>query len=117
MLLFCYGTLKQGGRLNKYLTENGAEFKGQAQTGPAFRLYKVNWFPGMVEDPTGLGVNGEVFEIPFTILPLLDKIEAVDTGLFRRQEITLADGRVASTYLFNEDVTGLEEVANGTWPI
>lgn len=117
MLLFVYGTLKAGGRLNKHLTKNGAEYKGQAQTGPAFRLYRVNWFPGMVEDSTGQGVHGEVYEIPFTLLPMLDKVEAVDTGLFRRQEITLADGRTASTYLFNEDVTGLEEITDGSWPI
>jgi gamma-glutamylcyclotransferase (GGCT)/AIG2-like uncharacterized protein YtfP len=117
MLLFVYGTLKEGGRLNKYLKNNGAEYRGQAHTGPAFRLYRVNWFPGMVEDPAGLGVHGEVYEIADTLLPLLDRIEAVDTGLFKRQEITLADGRVASTYLFNEDTTGLEEISDGSWPI
>jgi gamma-glutamylcyclotransferase (GGCT)/AIG2-like uncharacterized protein YtfP len=115
MLLFVYGTLKAGGRLHHHLQE--AEFQGQAHTGPAFRLYRVNWFPGMVADPTGKGVHGEVYEIPFTLLPLLDRVEAVDTGLFRRQEITLADDRVASTYLFNRDVTGLEEVADGSWQI
>jgi gamma-glutamylcyclotransferase (GGCT)/AIG2-like uncharacterized protein YtfP len=117
MLLFVYGTLKTGGRLNKYLQNNGAEFQGQAHTGPAFRLYKVNQFPGMVEDPTGSGVHGEVYKISSTILPILDYLEAVDIGLFLRKEITLSDGRTAFTYLFNQDITGLKEVTNGSWQV
>src|SRR5207249_6980142 len=60
--LFVYGTLKRGGRGNRWLA--GQRFLGEAVTEPTYRLYDLGTYPGLVRDEAnGLAVKGELWEV------------------------------------------------------
>lgn len=99
--LFVYGTLKQGYHANAKLKRHNAEFLGEAVTDVRYSLYQINWFPGMVEQESAGGVKGELYEVTDECLAELDVYEGCPS-LFRRAEITLADGTAAIGYLYNE---------------
>jgi gamma-glutamylcyclotransferase (GGCT)/AIG2-like uncharacterized protein YtfP len=93
----------------------------------AGRLYRVSWYPGVVEsaDPEQR-VHGEVHALadPVRALAWLDAYEGVvpggeETGEYRRLErpVRLATGgeMVAWVYLLQSDVAGLTLVSDGRW--
>ena len=89
MLIFVYGTLKRGGTLHHAM--RGQHFVADAHTAPAYRLYNLGWYPGLVESATdGRAIRGEVWEVDANGLVLLDEIEEVDSGLYARRRIQLA---------------------------
>lgn len=84
--IFVYGTLKQGYRLSSYM--NG-QLIGTAKTMAEYRMYNIGTFPGLVQSATGVEVEGEVWAIDDDCLKVLDRVEAVDQGLYRRGPIQL----------------------------
>lgn len=83
-LLFVYGTLKRGGRLNHHLIAQGCEYVGE---GTAYgELYDAGPFPVLVkvDDSRERVVHGELWrmERPTHTLVVLD---AVENGLYERQ--------------------------------
>lgn len=93
----------------------------------AGRLYRVSWYPGVVEstDPEQR-VHGEVYALadPVRALAWLDAYEGVVPGSeeaaeYRRLErpVRLATGQeiAAWVYLFQSDVAGLTLVSDGRW--
>lgn len=117
MRLFCYGSLKNGFSAHGLISEHNPTFVGKIRTQPHYHLYKINWFPGMIydNDMKGEGVEGEVYEINENCLPSMDYYEGVSGGLFRREEIELADGTKATAYLFNQSIEGKRHIDNGVW--
>ncbi len=70
-LVFVYGTLRQGG--SNHFRMAGAEF---VETGVLRgRLYRVDWYPGLVLDAAGDEIQGEVFAVPPEQLAELDVFE------------------------------------------
>lgn len=61
------------------------------QTQPAYRLYDMGGFPGMVPDEqgTGLSIEGEVWEVSDECLKKLDVLEAVDEGEYLYEVVPL----------------------------
>ncbi len=62
--LFCIGAHMAGLGLNGQLTALGARFLRIAETAPEYRLYALGERPGLVRDPTGASIAGEVWALP-----------------------------------------------------
>ena len=108
MILFIYGTLKRGFPAHDLMA--GAEFIGEAVTEPGFRLYSEGWYPMMVTDPTGFAIEGELWEIPESVLSRLDHYEG--SG-YQRVTIPLQSPhaeKLAVAYLYKGRVAGLKEI-------
>ncbi len=112
-LLFVYGTLKRGGTRHGFLSQ--AEFLGPARTGLRCRLYDCGGYPGLVIDPTGYAVSGELYVIPPSCLEMCDVEEGTEEGLYRRRRIPVVregmSGRAvrAWTYCWQRSVASLRE--------
>lgn len=113
LALFVYGTLQRGQRNHHLL--GGQRFLGAARTLPHYRLYATGAYPCLVEDPTGIAVNGELWEIDERILPALDALEEAPV-LFERRPVEL-EGKVtaAVAYFYRGAVAQLAE-AGSAWP-
>ena len=110
MLVFVYGTLKTGYRLHAHMT--GSRFLGEARTEPLYRLFRIDWFPGLVESLDGTGIRGEVWEVSASTLRQLDVVEEVDAGLYERRVIRLAapfNEMAVESYFFLGDVSDAED--------
>jgi gamma-glutamylaminecyclotransferase len=88
-LLFVYGTLKSGQGNNHLLA--GQEFVRAAQTLPLYRLYGIDWHPGLLVDKAGgVAVHGEVWAVDDETLARLDEFEGCP-NYFQRDYIAVAD--------------------------
>jgi gamma-glutamylcyclotransferase (GGCT)/AIG2-like uncharacterized protein YtfP len=113
--IFVYGSLKKEQSAHGFLTEHQATFVKDAVTTPEYHIYSISWFPGMVIDELmSGGVHGEVYEVSEACMNDLDRYEGAP-GLFRREEITLADGNTAIAYLFNQNFSGRPRIESGVW--
>ena len=100
--LFVYGTLKRG--FSRSAALQGERFLGPAQTQPRYRMYNVGNFPGLVEAPDGLCIEGELWDVSPECFKRLDEIEGVGLGLYKRAKVSLTvphDRDEAETYLYN----------------
>lgn len=112
--LFVYGTLKSDGAAHHILGE--AKPLGSAATSMRYSLYHVGgWFPGMVEENSGSGVQGELYEVSEDCLRRTDRYESIDSGLFRRTEIELSDGSKVLAYLYAHPLLGARKLTDGFW--
>lgn len=119
-LLFVYGTLKEGFRLNYAL-------EGMVKRGTAFTLgtlYDLGPFPAL-KLGGDRAVIGELYEITPEVLRRTDSIEGyvpkhTEESLYIRVEcrVGMLDGRHsydAWTYEFNQDLGDAPVVESGTW--
>lgn len=104
--IFLYGTLKRGG-LAHHLMAGQQLVAELVNTQPGYRLYDCGPYPALVEDPSGIAIEGELWQIDESILPRLDEYEG--DRLFERREVTLADGCKALAYFYLHDVAGLPD--------
>ena len=95
--LFVYGTLRRSEEAHVLLGSD-AVFVREALTVPAYTLYQLGWYPGMVEGGT-TAVRGEIWSIRAERWSRLDAYEGVP-GDYVRKVIVLADGTRAHAYLF-----------------
>jgi gamma-glutamylcyclotransferase (GGCT)/AIG2-like uncharacterized protein YtfP len=113
VLVFVYGTLQRGGTLHEHL--DGQRFAGTAQTRQDYRLFRIDWYPGLVEAPArgqGLAIHGEVWDVDEPTLELLDQVEGVDSGLYERRPIRLKepfDQLEVIAYFYLGDVEGCSD--------
>lgn len=125
--LFVYGTLlstvdhPMSRRLGREADFIGpATFQG--------KLYRVAWYPGLVNGEFGDVVHGELHRLrnPDEALIWLDEFEGVTRGTssvtepdeyerVERPVITEAGPETAWVYLLRSDPTGLERVVSGRW--
>jgi gamma-glutamylcyclotransferase (GGCT)/AIG2-like uncharacterized protein YtfP len=124
--LFVYGSL-----LSAIGHPSGERLRSEAQpVGAASmpgRLYRVGWYPGLVEAAAGGSrVHGEVYALadPAGSLAWLDDYESIVPGKEASNEyvraeraVQLASGQqvTAWVYLYQRDVTGVQLVADGRW--
>jgi gamma-glutamylcyclotransferase (GGCT)/AIG2-like uncharacterized protein YtfP len=123
MILFVYGTLKQGDCRASAIT---GRFIGTAKTSEDFTLYSCGAFPAMVlaEESTKTGVIGELYEVDESLLDnRLDDIEGVpflyDRGTVQIESIEFsesadpeADAAIteATTYIYQRPTSRLEHL-------
>jgi len=105
--LFVNGTLMRGLPLQKNL--DGAEFLGEFQTKPHYRLFSIgDVHPGMYKVPAGgVAVTGELYRLPDEVWR---RVEAGEPPHLYVGKIELADGRVVDGILFPEDKIGPRDV-------
>ena len=114
LLLFTYGTLKRGEKNHPAIM--GDMYLRETSTSRNYMLVDLGPYPGMIEKPIdGFSVKGELFEIPFYLLEVLDKIEG-SPNLFKLEPITLADGSKAFAYLYKQNIDGAKILYGGIWP-
>lgn len=113
ILLFVYGTLKRGAK--NHLAIMGDMYLRETATSPDYILVDLGPYPGMIEKlADGFSIQGELFEIPSSLLKNLDKIEG-SPNLFKIEPITLADGSKAFAYLYNQSIHGAKILHEGIW--
>ena len=121
MLLFAYGTLKQGGKYHCYLEE--AELVEEQATAKG-TLYDTGMgYPAMVLSDNGQ-VEGEIYEIPDVLWPALDYLEDYsgnpETDLYEKVTITVqAGGETLETlvYLAKDEKILKQQISTGTWDV
>src|SRR6478736_523067 len=75
-LVFVYGTLRRGG--SNHFRLAGAEFiTAGTITG---RMYRIDWYPGLVLDDAGDEIHGEVYAVDAGLLSELDVFEGLSAG-------------------------------------
>jgi gamma-glutamylcyclotransferase (GGCT)/AIG2-like uncharacterized protein YtfP len=120
--LFVYGSLLSGsGHPNA--VRLGREAAAIEPATIAGRLYRVDWYPGLVAaaGPTDV-VHGELVTLraPALSLPWLDAYEGLDRSDEygrRRADVITTDGRrvPAWVYVYQRPVDGLTRVPGGRW--
>ena len=88
-VLIVYGTLKQGFPNHTHISSE--RYLGIALTSPRYEMYRYGSYPALLiggESPTA--IHGELYEVGDSSLVRLDKLEGVDSNLFERKEIELA---------------------------
>jgi len=113
-LIFVYGTLKRGGSNHHHLA--GQTFLGEARTVPGFRLYEVGGYPGMIPQSIDReGVQGELWRVDEKALALLDELEGLSVGLYRRERVPLQppfSDEAAEAYLYARTIVGLRDIGS-----
>lgn len=111
--LFVYGTLMRGEARASYLC--GARFIGEVNTAAEYGLLDLGHYPGLVAGGT-TAVAGELYEVDGTTMDALDRLEE-HPDLYRRQPISLADGRAAEAYLLaaGDLLARARPIASGDW--
>jgi len=93
-LVFVYGTLRRGG--SNHFRLAGAEFVTAGTiTG---RMYRIDWYPGLVLDDAGDEIHGEVYLVDPEQLAALDLFEGLSAG-----EITGSEYRRVPTIVVCQD--------------
>jgi gamma-glutamylaminecyclotransferase len=111
MLLFVYGTLRQGERNHAELS--GARFVREASTHPRYQLVDMGGFPALLEGGT-TAVRGELYEVEEHFLPRLDRFEDVPT-LYERKPVSIP-GASALGYVMRREVARTAPlIPSGDW--
>ncbi len=74
--VFVYGTLRQGG--SNHFRMAGSRFVSAGHV--KGRLYRIDWYPGLILDPEAGEVLGEVFDVTAEQLRELDVFEGLSAG-------------------------------------
>jgi gamma-glutamylcyclotransferase (GGCT)/AIG2-like uncharacterized protein YtfP len=72
--VFVYGTLRRGG--SNHFRMEGALFITTATV--RGRLYRVDWYPGLIPDASGDAIRGEVYQTSHDLLERLDAFEGTE---------------------------------------
>ena len=106
--VFVYGTLKRGEGNHGLLF--GQRFVGVAHTLPRYRLFALDGYPAMIEVAQGgRSIEGEIWEVDPSQMPVLDRLEGLAQGLYKRAVIPLLpphDHRTVEGYLYLRSVAG-----------
>lgn len=105
--IFVYGTLKSGQQNNDLLF--GQQFLGPARTSPCYRLYDCCGYPALVDDPEGVAVQGEVWEVSDEVLRNLDEYEGLPNLYSRRPILLQGSNSPMQAYFYRGDVAHLKD--------
>jgi gamma-glutamylcyclotransferase (GGCT)/AIG2-like uncharacterized protein YtfP len=123
--VFVYGTLRAGE--SNDIVEVAARLELNAPvliatTTTRGWLHDFGGYPGLVPDPAGASVVGDIYLVDTAILPALDEIEEVypdQAGLFARDRLRLeARGRWLECFYYPVDprqVAGMARIDGGDW--
>ncbi len=121
MIVFVYGTLLRGMSRSYVLEHHLSRFLGLGEI--QADLYNLGSYPGVVD---GKGrVVGELYEVDYTMLDVLDRIEgfkvdAPELSLYLRvlrQATFFNDGRsdTVNVYIYNGEVASSERIKHGDY--
>lgn len=111
MLLFVYGTLRQGEPNHRELGR--ARFVAQVRTAPVYELVDLGSYPALLEGGQ-TAVHGELYEVDESWVHHIDAFEEVP-ALYARKPIHL-EGERALAYVMHPDVAGpAPRIESGDW--
>ena len=119
-LVFVYGTLRRGG--SNHFRMEGAEFVSEATV--AGRMYRIDWYPGLVLDDAGDEIHGEIFAVDAEQLAALDIFEGLAAGetegsQYRRLPATVMrqDSRTETAWVWDwiGPTDESQRLADGDW--
>ena len=114
-VLFVYGTLKWGEKNFPRIRDQ--RFLGPAVTAPAYRLYDLGPYPGLVrDDVAGLAVVGELWEVSDCALAELDDFETSTDGYARRPIAVVGFDGAVEAYFYDWPLPPGAR-SGGRWPL
>ncbi len=114
--IFVYGSLKRGYALHHLVARQ--KVIGVASTMPLYRIFDLGDYPGLIEWPEGLSIDGEVYDVEMDCLRKLDDVEGVNEGCYARRAIFLQppfDGQTVHAWFWLGSISGLRDCGN-SWP-
>lgn len=114
--LFVYGTLRSGsGHPMHEVLAAAAEKVGAATV--AGRLYRIDWYPGLVTDADAGEVHGDLWRLrDRAVLHTLDDYEGDEYERRTVEVVATAGERIAAfAYVFTAAVEDLVLIASGDW--
>ncbi|PZW42154.1 allophanate hydrolase [Humitalea rosea] len=113
-LLFCIGAHMSGLPLNGQVTALGGRLVGAAATAPCYRLFDLGSRPGLLRDPGGAAIEGEIWALPTSAIGALLVQVPSPLGFGR---VEMADGAAVLGFLAEAaGVAGAPEItALGGW--
>ena len=119
MLLFAYGTLKQGGKYHCYLEE--AELVEERATAKGILYDTGMGYPAMILSDSGQ-IEGEVYDIPDVLWPALDYLEDYsgnsETDMYDKVTIKVEVGSKSMetiVYIAKNEKLLTRQILTGTW--
>lgn len=118
--VFVYGTLRKGG--SNHFRMAGAEFVTAGTI--RGRMYRIDWYPGLVLDDSGDEIQGEVYAVDAELLAALDVFEGLSAGEiegseYRRSRATVVarDSRILEAWVWEwlGMVDESRRVSGGDW--
>lgn len=117
-LVFVYGTLRRGG--SHHWRMDGAEFVRSGVI--RGRLYRFDWYPGLVADDAGGEITGEVYAVGAELLAALDLFEGLSAGEiegseYRRVRVTVSGGDPVTAWIWEwlGPVDEARRITGGDW--
>jgi len=101
MKVFIYGSLKKNKKLHSYLKD--AKFLGYASTAEKYPLIisKSGWYPYLLNYPgRGFRVKGEVYDVNYTLLKRLDRLEEVPRYYKRKKIRVKLKSKTCKVYVY-----------------
>lgn len=111
MLLFVYGTLRQGQKNHAEL--RGARFVREAVTAPSYELVDMGGYPGLLEGGS-TAVRGELYEVEERHWPHLDAFEDVPS-LYERKPVTVRGADALGYVMRRETAHAAPQIPGGDW--
>jgi gamma-glutamylcyclotransferase (GGCT)/AIG2-like uncharacterized protein YtfP len=117
--LAVYGTLKST-HPNHSILGPSAEVLARGITLPNMSLYNIGWFPGVIHNEHGTGVEVELVEIDASVLRVVDGYEGYrendgPRNLFNRELVKLPNGEDALIYIYNDTPPQAGLIPSGRW--
>jgi gamma-glutamylcyclotransferase (GGCT)/AIG2-like uncharacterized protein YtfP len=119
-MVFVYGTLRKGG--SNHFRMAGAEFVTAGTI--CGRMYRMDWYPGIVLDAVGDEIQGEVYAVDLELLAALDVFEGLSAGEiegseYRRTQTTVVarDSQILQAWVWEwlGMVDEERRVSGGDW--
>ena len=110
-LVFVYGTLRAGA--SNHHRMSGAEPVGRATV--RGRLYRIDWYPGLVIDPAGEVVTGEVYRVTGELLATLDDFEGGEYGRVRAAVEGLEKVEAVWVWEYRPRTDEAQRISGGDW--
>lgn len=118
--VFVYGTLRRGG--SNHFRMDGAGFIAAGRV--RGKIYRIDWYPGLVLDEEDGTVVGEVYAVGTAQLRALDEFEGLSAGEIEGSEyrrvrtcFTSDDGHETSAWVWEwlGPVQESARIASGDW--
>jgi allophanate hydrolase len=111
--LFCIGAHMSGLPLNAQITSLGGRFLREASTLAEYRMFALGNRPGMIRDPEGVAIAGEVWALPTAGIGALLALVPPPLGF---GTVMLTDGPCLGFQAESAGVAGAEEISRfGGW--
>ena len=116
--IFVYGTLKRSEANHDLLGDS--QYLGDYETDPRWGLLNLGAFPAMI--PSNKAVKGEVFLVDDDVLEVVDTLEGVDHGLYKRHRIYIncavsGSRREVWTYIYGSVVITNNSDTTAEWGV